>query len=95
MAKSKVLEVFAEVKIQVLVFRVVTPCSVVVGYHRFRNPCCVHLHDVFHVQKCNFYLYSVRFYVLFLQISEFLFLIKDIPDWPLGARTANGTPLCN
>jgi len=22
---------------------VVTPCSVVVGYHRFRGPCCLHL----------------------------------------------------
>jgi hypothetical protein len=28
------------VKIEVEVFRVVTPCSVVVGYQRFRGPCC-------------------------------------------------------
>jgi hypothetical protein len=27
------------------VLRVVTPCSVVVGYHRFRCPCCLHLQD--------------------------------------------------
>jgi hypothetical protein len=25
------------------VFRVVIPCSVVVGYQRFRGPCCLHL----------------------------------------------------
>jgi hypothetical protein len=23
----------------------VTPCSVVVGYHRFKGPCCLHLQD--------------------------------------------------
>jgi len=38
-------EVFTAVKIQVEVFWVVTPCSVVVGYRRFRGPCCVHLLD--------------------------------------------------
>jgi len=32
------------VKIQVEVFWVVTPCSVVVGYQRFGEPCCLHLH---------------------------------------------------
>jgi hypothetical protein len=31
------------VKIQVEVFWVVTPCSVVVGYRRFGGPCCIHL----------------------------------------------------
>jgi hypothetical protein len=31
------------VKIQVEVLWVVTPCSVVVGYHCFRGPCCHHL----------------------------------------------------
>jgi hypothetical protein len=30
--------------IQVEVFRFVTPCSVVVGYHHFRDPCCLHIH---------------------------------------------------
>jgi hypothetical protein len=30
--------------IEVVVFRVVRPCSVVVGYQRFRHPCCLHLH---------------------------------------------------
>jgi hypothetical protein len=29
--------------IQVQVFRVVTPCSVMVGNERFRDPCCLHL----------------------------------------------------
>jgi len=36
-------EVFMAVKIQVEVLWVVTPCSVVVGYHCFRGPCCHHL----------------------------------------------------
>jgi len=30
--------------IRVEVFRVVTPCSVVVGYENFRGPCSLHLH---------------------------------------------------
>jgi hypothetical protein len=29
--------------LQVVVFWVVTPCIVVVGYQRFRGPCCLHL----------------------------------------------------
>jgi hypothetical protein len=36
-------EVFASVKIQVEVFWFVTPCSIVVGYQRFRGPWCLHL----------------------------------------------------
>jgi hypothetical protein len=32
------------VMIYVKVFWVVTPCSAVVGYRRFRGPCCLHLH---------------------------------------------------
>jgi len=28
------------------VFWVVTPCSVVVGYQRFRGPCCLHIKGV-------------------------------------------------
>jgi hypothetical protein len=35
--------VFTAVNIQVEVFRVVKPCSVVVGYQRFGGPCCLHL----------------------------------------------------
>jgi hypothetical protein len=31
------------VKIQVSVFWVMTPYSDVLGYHRFRGPCCLHL----------------------------------------------------
>jgi hypothetical protein len=31
------------VKIQVEVLWVVTPCSVVVGYQSFSDPCCLHL----------------------------------------------------
>jgi hypothetical protein len=31
------------VKIQVLVFRFVTPCSVAGGYRRFGGPCCLHV----------------------------------------------------
>jgi hypothetical protein len=33
-------EVFTEMKINVAVFWVVTPCSGVVGYQCFRGPCC-------------------------------------------------------
>jgi len=35
-------EVVTAVKIQVKVLRVVTPCSVDVGYQRFGGPCCFH-----------------------------------------------------
>jgi hypothetical protein len=35
-------EAFAAVTFQVDVFWIVTPCSVVVGYQRFRGPCCLH-----------------------------------------------------
>jgi hypothetical protein len=38
-------EVFTAVKIQVQVFWVVKPCSVVVGYQRFTGQCCLHLHN--------------------------------------------------
>jgi hypothetical protein len=34
-------EAFREVMFQVEVFRVVALCSVVVGYQRFRGPCCL------------------------------------------------------
>jgi len=36
-------EVFTEVKIQIKVFWIVTPCSVAVGYQFFREPYCLHL----------------------------------------------------
>jgi hypothetical protein len=36
-------EVFMEVKIQVEVFWVLKPCSVVVAYQQFGGPCCLHL----------------------------------------------------
>jgi len=36
-------ETSMEVMFQVEVFWVVTPCSEVVGYQRFRGPCCIHL----------------------------------------------------
>jgi len=31
-------------KIQVEVFWIVTPCTLVVGYQRFGDPCCLHFH---------------------------------------------------
>jgi hypothetical protein len=34
-------DVFTAMKMQVAVFWVVTPCSVVVGYRRFRRPYCL------------------------------------------------------
>jgi hypothetical protein len=36
-------QAFTTVKIQIEILWVVTPCSVVVGYQRFRGPCCLHL----------------------------------------------------
>jgi hypothetical protein len=38
-------EVFTAMKIQLEVFWVVTPCSVVLGKQRFRGPCRLHLQD--------------------------------------------------
>jgi len=35
-------EAFAAVMFHVEVFWIVTPCSIVVGYQRFRGPCCLH-----------------------------------------------------
>jgi hypothetical protein len=37
-------EAFTAVTFQVEVVWVVTPCSVVVGYHRFRGPRCLYLY---------------------------------------------------
>jgi len=37
--------VFTAVIFQVKVFWVVTPCSAVVRYQRFRGPCCLPLRD--------------------------------------------------
>jgi hypothetical protein len=34
------------VKIQIKVLWVVTPCVVVVGYKRFRAPCCLRFHTL-------------------------------------------------
>jgi hypothetical protein len=39
---SASLEAFSVVMFQVEVFWGVTQCSVVVGYQRFRGPCCLH-----------------------------------------------------
>jgi hypothetical protein len=39
-------EVFTAIKIEVMVFWVLMPCSVVVGYQRFGAPCCLHLHCI-------------------------------------------------
>jgi len=36
-------EAFTAVMFQFEVFWVVTPCSVVIEYQRFRVPCCLHL----------------------------------------------------
>jgi hypothetical protein len=38
--KCASFEAFTAVMSQVEVFWVVTPCGVVVGYQRFREPCC-------------------------------------------------------
>jgi len=36
-------EALTVVMLQVKVFWVVMPCNVLVGYQRFRGPCCLHL----------------------------------------------------
>jgi hypothetical protein len=41
--KDASFESFNVVMFQVEVFWIVTPCIVVVGYRRFRGPCCLHL----------------------------------------------------
>jgi hypothetical protein len=41
--KHKAERIFTAMKIQVAVFWVMTPCSDVVGYQRFGEPCCLHL----------------------------------------------------
>jgi hypothetical protein len=40
----KSFEAFTLLTYQFDDFWVVTPCSVVLGCHRFRYPCCLHLH---------------------------------------------------
>jgi len=47
--KKQDLRFFTAMKIQVVVVVVVvvwvmTPCSFVIGYQRFRGPCCIHFH---------------------------------------------------
>jgi len=41
------VKIITAVKIELVVFRIV-PCSVVVGYQCFREPCCLHLHGWSH-----------------------------------------------
>jgi hypothetical protein len=41
-------EVLMMMKIQIAVFKVLTPCSDVVEYQRFGGPCCFHLHITLH-----------------------------------------------
>jgi hypothetical protein len=49
--RCRSFEAFTSVIFQVVVFWVVMPCSVVVEYHHFRVPCCLHLHCV--VTPCS------------------------------------------
>jgi len=50
---------FTAVVVQVEVLWVVTPCSVVIGYQRFRGPCYLHLHWI--VTPCSVVLRYQRF----------------------------------
>jgi hypothetical protein len=52
-------EAFMAVMFQVYVFWVVTQCSVVVGYHRFRGQCCLHLHFTLKMDLWNFGILSL------------------------------------
>jgi hypothetical protein len=47
-------EAFVAAKIQVEVFWVVTPCSVMVGYRRFERCCCLHLQDILLAQDRDY-----------------------------------------
>jgi hypothetical protein len=40
--RVKWYEIFTAVKIQIVVFGVVTACSVVAGHQSFGGPCCLH-----------------------------------------------------
>jgi hypothetical protein len=67
---AAMFEVFTAVKIQIEVFWVVTPCSVVLGYRRFGGPYCLHLQGipilVTHVQVCLLmwnYIYIFKFHL--------------------------------
>jgi len=39
------LKVFTVMKIQIVLYCVLTPCSDIVGYQCFRGPCYIHLHS--------------------------------------------------
>jgi hypothetical protein len=39
------IQVLKALKIEVEVFRIVTPCSVAVGYDHFGGPCCLHVQN--------------------------------------------------
>jgi len=40
------LEILTVIKIQVVVFWIMTPHSEVVGYQHFWGPCCLHIHFI-------------------------------------------------
>jgi hypothetical protein len=43
--ENVIFEAFTAVKIQVEVFWVMSPCSVMIGYQLLRGPCCLHVHQ--------------------------------------------------
>jgi hypothetical protein len=53
------VEVFTAVKIQVQVLWVVTLCSLVAGYQRFRGPYCLHLQVEVEMQAGRFVCYHI------------------------------------
>jgi hypothetical protein len=57
-----VLQPTEQSKFKVEVFWVVTPYSVVVGYQRFRGPCCLDLHALQLTERNKFEVHSTEFF---------------------------------
>jgi hypothetical protein len=51
-------EVFVVVKIKVKVFGVVMPCSVLVEYQHFGEPCCVHVQGEVKMEAARSWLHN-------------------------------------
>jgi len=86
----------------------VTLCSVVVGYQRFRGPCCVHLQVRWSEDEGSMDLWNVgilsqhytasqprRHRLERLSVMYVRGCNQKFPDWPPGASTPNGRALCH
>jgi len=73
-------EGFTAVKIQVVVFRVVTLCSDAIWYRRFGGPCCLHL------QAEHLELYVPRVYFHSALSGRAQVWIRDLSDFHASGR---------